>query len=108
MSGATSGPGPADRTARPADRTSRHFGQPTYRREVSAAGGDVVLYLPRLRESLPASRVHRVQPGERLDQVAARFLGDPLRFWLLADANPTADVDALEESGRELGIPEPP
>lgn len=31
--------------------------------------------------------VQRVAQGERLDQLAARLLGDPERFWALCDAN---------------------
>jgi len=32
-------------------------------------------------------QVHRVQQGERLDNIAAQYLGDPTLFWRLCDAN---------------------
>jgi hypothetical protein len=30
---------------------------------------------------------HTVKQGDRLDLIAAKYLGDPLLFWLLCDAN---------------------
>jgi hypothetical protein len=30
---------------------------------------------------------HTVMQGDRLDLIAAKYLGDPLLFWLLCDAN---------------------
>ena len=30
---------------------------------------------------------HVVKSGDRLDLIAAKYLGDPLMFWLLCDAN---------------------
>ena len=30
---------------------------------------------------------HNVMKGDRLDLIAAKYLGDPLLFWLLCDAN---------------------
>lgn len=90
----------------PADRTSRHADLPTYRREVDPAGPDVRLYTPRLRAEPPATTRHRVAAGERLDLVAYQYYGDPHQYWRIADANPAADVDALEEPGLDLGIPD--
>ncbi len=88
------------------DRTSRHAGLPTYRRDVDGVPGEPLLFEPRLRTRPEASTRHRVVPGERLDHLAARLLGDPHRYWRIADANPTAGVDALEEPGRDLDIPD--
>ena len=42
--------------------------------------------------------------GERLDFVAARFLGDPTAFWKLCDANNTPVPDALA-ARPQIGIP---
>jgi hypothetical protein len=51
---------------------------------------------------------HVVKRGERLDQIAATYLGDPLRFWQLCDANgamsPDDDIDA---PGSTILIPVP-
>lgn len=43
-------------------------------------------FLPPLDLSAPAAE-HAVRDGDRLDVVAAQFLGDPELFWKLADAN---------------------
>jgi hypothetical protein len=42
--------------------------------------------------------------GERLDLVAARFLGDPTGFWKLCDANNAPVPDALA-ARPQIGIP---
>lgn len=90
------------------DRGSRNVDTPTYRREVDGAAGEPLLFEPRLRSRPETTTRHRVAAGERLDLIAARLLGDPHRFWRIADANPTAGVDALEEPGRDLDIPDGP
>lgn len=117
-----SAPAPSRRPS----RTSRHAGLATYRRDVD--GVEVELFEPRLpptpaaagadaarpgaglsprdtlspRDALRAR--YTVRPGDRLDLVAARLLGDPHAYWRLADANP-GDLAALEEPGRELDLP---
>jgi nucleoid-associated protein YgaU len=107
--GAVDVPAAATPARRPT-RTSRHAGLDTYRREV--AGRDVVLFAPRLPPAAPApaavavERTYEVAPGDRLDLVAARLLGDPHQYWRIADANP-GDLDGLEEPGRTLRLPEP-
>ncbi|MBN9508174.1 MAG: hypothetical protein J0I21_03550 [Alphaproteobacteria bacterium] len=46
----------------------------------------------------------RHQPGQRLDAIAGRFLGDATTFWRLCDANNSVVPDAL--AARDLvGIP---
>jgi|EndMetStandDraft_8_1072994.scaffolds.fasta_scaffold68946_4 hypothetical protein len=48
---------------------------------------------------------HVVVDGERLDNIAARHLGDPLLFWRLCDANNAMRPNELVESpGRRLRI----
>jgi hypothetical protein len=56
-----------------------------------------------------------VTQGDRLDNIAAKYLGDPEQFWRLCDANGAMRPDALTETiGRWLritlpeGIPRPP
>lgn len=52
---------------------------------------------------------HEVHAGERPDHLAAAHHGDPLAWWLLADANVvTEPADLVEEPGRELRIVLPP
>jgi hypothetical protein len=51
---------------------------------------------------------HRVQVHDRLDNVTARYLGDPEQFWRLADANGAMQPDDLTaELHRVLIIPLP-
>jgi hypothetical protein len=40
--------------------------------------------------------VHRVRRGDRIDLLAARYLGEPTHWRLIADENPGLDVSALE------------
>jgi len=50
-------------------------------------------------------RKHRVTEGERLDNIANQYLGDPLQFWQLSDANNALDpAELTDPSGRELRI----
>jgi len=58
---------------------------------------------------------HAVVQGDRLDNLAARYLGDAEQFWRLCDANGALRPDELTaETGRRLritlpeGIPGPP
>jgi hypothetical protein len=51
-------------------------------------------------------RVHRIQPGETLDRIAAVHLGDPTRWRAIAEANHIEDPLALRP-GRLLAIPDP-
>ncbi len=49
-------------------------------------------------------RVHRVQPGETLDRISARYYGDPTRWRQIASANGITDPLAVR-SGTLLSIP---
>lgn len=49
-------------------------------------------------------RVHRVQPGETLDRIAARYYGDSTRWRQIAVANSIADPLALR-AGTLLSVP---
>ena len=71
-------------------------------------GGETVAYLQR-RLVPPPERfaevgAHVVVQGERLDHLAARYLGDPELFWRLADANGALRPGDLEEPGTRLRI----
>lgn len=47
-----------------------------------------------------------VVDGDRLDNLAAKYLGDPLLFWMIADANGAIDPDELTaQVGRTIQIP---
>jgi predicted NBD/HSP70 family sugar kinase len=48
---------------------------------------------------------HLVVDGERLDNLAARYLGDPTQFWRVCDANEVFRPDELTETpGRTIDI----
>jgi hypothetical protein len=63
-------------------------------------------FLPRLDEQTLVGE-HVVAPGERLDHIAARYLTDPTRFWLLCDANPVMRPAELQVEGRIVAITMP-
>ncbi|MEU5977662.1 hypothetical protein [Streptomyces sp. NPDC047315] len=51
---------------------------------------------------------HVVGAGERPDQLAQRYFGDPGQWWQLADANPVLDPRELTAGpGRVIGVPLP-
>ena len=85
---------------------SRYHGIPTA--ELTRPDGRTVRYLRRLLPD-PAGLVvileHRVTDDDRLDNLAARYLGDPLQSWRLGDGNTTLRLEALvEELGRRVRI----
>lgn len=48
---------------------------------------------------------HTVVQGERLDNIAAKYLGDPEQFWRICDANGAMRPEELTDSiGRKLRI----
>jgi hypothetical protein len=71
--------------------------------------GRQVSYLAR-RFVPPAERfsvltVHVVVQGDRLDNLAARYFGDPEQYWKLCDANGAVRPDELIEAvGRALRV----
>lgn len=51
---------------------------------------------------------HRVEDGDRLDNLAARYLGDPLQAWRIVDAHRVLRPEALvAEVGRRIRITVP-
>ena len=44
-------------------------------------------FVPAARTVPGDRRTHTVEQGERLDNIAAQYLGDPTLFWRLCDAN---------------------
>lgn len=89
------------------DPSSRYANLET--RVMTGPDGREIRYV--LRRFLPPADTglshaeHAVSEGERLDHLAARFLGDPELFWELADMNNAMRPAALtEEIGRRLKI----
>lgn len=89
---------------------SRYHGGATAR--MILPGGREVVYLRRRFCPQPGElallRTHRVAAGDRLDNLAARLLGDPELFWRICDANGATRPDELTETvGRVLRVPLP-
>lgn len=64
-------------------------------------------FLPQGRQ-IPALGEITVLAGERLDQVAARTLGDPEAYHLICDANDGMNpAELTEQTGSRLRIPIP-
>ena len=87
--------------------SSRYYGIATT--ETTLAGGRAVRHLRRRflpdQATMVTIGLHRVSDGDRLDNLGARYLGDPLQAWRLGDANLTLRLDALvDEIGRRLRI----
>ena len=77
--------------------------------KMETAGGKKIVYLKR-RFVPPPERFallleHVITQGERLDNITARYLGDPEQFWRICDANRAMRPDELTEViGRRLRI----
>jgi hypothetical protein len=87
--------------------TSRYNGIATTTLE--SAAGTTIIYLTRRFVPSPDRfallQLHTVTQAERLDNIAAQYLGDPTAFWRLCDANNAMRPDDLTETqGRQLRI----
>jgi hypothetical protein len=92
--------------------TSRYYGVEVA--QWPAATGQAVVYLRRRFVPDGSKAIvlteHSVSQGDRLDNVTARYLGDPEQFWLVCDANNALrpdDLTAESQIGRRLRIPLP-
>lgn len=87
--------------------TSRYYTVATT--QLTSADGKTIVYLRRRRmpqpEDFSTLQEHHVIQGDRLDNLAAAYLGDPELFWRLCDANNAMEPDELTESpGRVIRI----
>jgi hypothetical protein len=87
--------------------TSRYYGIETA--TLQTPDGRTVTYLRRRFLPSPSRfallQEHVVVQGDRLDNVTARYLGDPEAFWRVADANAAMRAEELTERvGRRLRI----
>ncbi|MBC8001538.1 MAG: LysM peptidoglycan-binding domain-containing protein [Opitutaceae bacterium] len=90
--------------------TSRYYGVETA--QLEPAGGRTIVFLR--RRFVPSAdrflllQNHTVVQGERMDHIAARYLGDPEQFWRLCDANNAMRPEELTKNpGRQLRITMP-
>jgi hypothetical protein len=94
----------------PAD--SRYYGSGVLQH--TAPNGQSIPYLVRRFVPQPGApnfatvARHSVRQGDRLDLIAAKYLGDPLVFWIICDANGAIRPhDLVAQSGRVLAITTP-
>lgn len=78
---------------------------PTY--AVDRRGRVVEIVPPPERPVQALAGYHLRRQGERLDHLAAHYLGDPAGYWRIAEANDAMLPDALAEA-REVAIPGKP
>jgi hypothetical protein len=92
------------------DPSSRYVDVETATRTVTDADGeDRILRYKRRRvippqDDLPTLAEHRVTEGDRLDNITARYAGDPTLFWRLCDANAVLRPAELETINRIIRI----
>lgn len=91
---------------------SRYYGSSTL--TYVTATGQSIAYLARRIVPQPGApnfatvAKHTVHQGDRLDLIAAKYLADPLIFWLICDANGAITPhDLVETPGRVLNITTP-
>ncbi len=85
------------------DSTSRYYNFETATLNMLDSEGNVreVKYIRRRfipRQSDETTLVeHTIAEGDRLDNVTAKYLGDPLQFWRVCDANNAMNATELTE-----------
>jgi hypothetical protein len=87
--------------------TSRYSQTPVA--SLTTADGTQIVYLRRRfvpsPDSFESFLEHTVMQGDRLDNITAKYLGDPEQFWRLCDANNAMEPDELTAAiGRKLRI----
>lgn len=94
----------------PAD--SRYYNSATL--SYTAPNGQVITYLAQRFVPQPGApnfstvATHTVKGGDRLDLIAAKYLGDPLMAWLICDANGAIQPeDLVATPGTTLNITTP-
>src|SRR5262249_46020468 len=91
---------------------SRYYGSATLT-YVMPSGESIAYLPPRIvpqpgPPNFPDVAQRAVRHGARLDLIAAKYLGDPLIFWLVCDANGAIDpFELVETPGRVLKITTP-
>jgi nucleoid-associated protein YgaU len=100
----TSGAG----TGGPVNPNSRYYGAAI--EDLTFPDGTDVKYLDRRIIPQPsvytATTTYVVSDGDRLDNLAQKFLGDPTLYWMICDANGVTDPDELTtQTGQAIVIP---
>lgn len=94
--------------------TSRYYELETVKMTVRDSRGEPRVVSYKRRRFVPPGATmttlaeHVVTQGDRLDNLAARYVGDPEQFWRICDANDAMRPEELvEEVGRaiKIGLP---
>jgi hypothetical protein len=91
---------------------SRYYGSGTLT-SITPTGQAITYLAPRIlpqpgAPSFATVAQHIVRQGDRIDLVAAKYLGDPLIFWLICDANGATDpFELIETPGTVINITTP-
>jgi len=87
-------------------QNSRYLGIGT--NTLTTPAGDNVVYLQRRfvpqAGTFAVLQQYAVQQGDRLDNMSASLLGDPLLFWRICDANGALRPEEMEVPGSMLKI----
>jgi hypothetical protein len=98
--------------ATPFGPSSRYANVAIARHQTSAADPGVGYVLRRFvpqQHDIPIARTHIVRAGDRVDLLAAHYLGDVELLWRVADANLVIDwLQLTAEPGLRIAIPLPP
>ncbi len=92
------------------DPTSRYYSIETVKMTVRSGDGTEREVAFKKRRFIPPSDgaatlvEHTTTQGERLDNITARYIGDPAQFWRICDANNILQPEELEETGRVIRI----
>jgi hypothetical protein len=95
-------------TGAPTNPSSRYYGAAI--EQFVLPNGTAVKYLA--RRVIPQAsvytntRTHVITDSDRLDNLAATFLGDPILYWMICDANNATDPDELTaQPGHTIVVP---
>jgi hypothetical protein len=95
-------------TGAPTNPSSRYYGATV--EYYTRPDGVQVAYLQRRIIPQPgiytSTQNYAVVDGDRIDNLSAKFLGDPLLYWTICDANGASDPDELTaQVGSTIQIP---
>ena len=96
------------------DSTSRYYSLTVLTHTITGDDGEPRSIRHASRRFIPDTSAaatlaeHKVIEGERLDNITARTLGDPLLFWRVADSNLSMEPETLcDEAGSRFIISMP-
>lgn len=95
------------------DKNSRYYNIEEATIQVRGEDGETATVIYKKRRFIPGEQnmtailEHSVTEGDRLDNITARYLGDPVQFWRLCDSNLILNPEELMDIGRRIKIAMP-